>query len=78
MHGGLSQAEETQVEGSWSKHLQVFCLIRSLHSEFLPVACTVKVVIYDHNDSAIVIYDHNDSGQYYKTTITAKANFLGS
>ncbi len=31
------------------------------------------IVIYDRNDCTIVIYHRNDSGQYYKTTITAKA-----
>ncbi len=32
----------------------------------VPVACTIK-------GFTIVIYEHNGSGQYYKTTITAKA-----
>jgi len=32
------------------------------------------IVIYDCDDCIIVIHDRNDCGQYYKTTITAKAS----
>jgi hypothetical protein len=32
------------------------------------------IIIYYCNDFTIVIYDSNDSGQYNKTTITAKAS----
>ncbi len=38
-----------------------------------PVACTINV-IFNNTDCTVVIYDRNDCGQYYKTTITAKAS----